>query len=470
MFPYFACTQIFQRNICTCQRKVLTLHRKVEGINNGMKKFILFIAAMMLSISAMADGHLSFRGIEITGSMARFTATLETETGWVKDTELTETEDDVYYQTEENGLSYFVEVLGTPLTNTVYMVKMHYIMYAPETEEAKKNGFDAVAEPMTQLFGNPTSEREYKRTYKPDFGKVSIELEDLGKKNMVHIQTTLIDDEGDQLFEKENHSLVFAETKHDFGTVYTSKDYRYASFEFENTAPKPLKITRVQSPSGKISGEYPKESIMPGDKGKVVVKWRMDYKWSDFSNGREQTKYVIVHYTDGQHEFRQRLSIQAKIYFPLTEVYDRQIGALRINSHDQKAIWNYKLCERKGVLEVEYANLTEKNLEVAILYHDSVTSITHTLVDEVLKPGDEHSFKLDMGFDGQKKIETASLEFKVNKKREALEPVSIILWEEVDKATRDAWEKSVHYKYQTQGCKKETNFDYYWDDYGWWYY
>ena len=176
-----------------------------------MKKGIILLIAMMaqmLSVVAYADGHLTFRGIDIAGSMKDFTTALEAETGWAKDSALTEAEDEVYYLVSDEDLNYVVEVDGTIITNTVYRVRVHYFMYAPEKEEDKQRGFDTVANMLTQIYGEPTYSANYKRNYEPEFGIVSIELEDLkDKENMVHIRSTFLDKEGDKLFDQERADM-----------------------------------------------------------------------------------------------------------------------------------------------------------------------------------------------------------------------------------------------------------------------
>ena len=61
----------------------------------------------------------------------------------------------------------------------------------------------------------------------------------------------------------------------DYGTISKKKDNGIRSFEFINTGDAPLNILNVLSTSGFSISSKPTESIMPGKKGKIDIKYSM---------------------------------------------------------------------------------------------------------------------------------------------------------------------------------------------------
>ncbi len=61
----------------------------------------------------------------------------------------------------------------------------------------------------------------------------------------------------------------------DYGTISKKKDNGIRSFEFINTGDAPLNIINVLSTSGFSISSKPTESIMPGKKGKIDIKYNM---------------------------------------------------------------------------------------------------------------------------------------------------------------------------------------------------
>lgn len=59
---------------------------------------------------------------------------------------------------------------------------------------------------------------------------------------------------------------------HDFGTVKEGPAAEYA-FEFKNVGKEPLIITNAQASCGCTTPEWPKEPILPGKKGKILVRY-----------------------------------------------------------------------------------------------------------------------------------------------------------------------------------------------------
>ena len=62
----------------------------------------------------------------------------------------------------------------------------------------------------------------------------------------------------------------------DFGTVSKDSDSGIRTFEFRNTGDAPLIITNVQSTCGCTVPTKPTEPILPGNTGKIDVKYNMN--------------------------------------------------------------------------------------------------------------------------------------------------------------------------------------------------
>jgi hypothetical protein len=62
--------------------------------------------------------------------------------------------------------------------------------------------------------------------------------------------------------------ISFENVVHDFGLVYDGKAVSY-EFSFTNTGEVPLILTNVQPSCGCTTPEWPREPIMPGQKGKI---------------------------------------------------------------------------------------------------------------------------------------------------------------------------------------------------------
>lgn len=69
-------------------------------------------------------------------------------------------------------------------------------------------------------------------------------------------------------FKAENNTI-------DYGTVVKGKDNGLRTFEFTNTGDEPLIITAVRSTCGCTVPSKPEEPVLPGQKGKIEVKYNM---------------------------------------------------------------------------------------------------------------------------------------------------------------------------------------------------
>lgn len=87
----------------------------------------------------------------------------------------------------------------------------------------------------------------------------------------------------------------------DYGTVVKGKDSGLRTFEFKNTGDAPLVVTNVRSTCGCTVPSKPEAPIMPGQTGKIEVKYNM-------SVGRISRTLTVetnaVNHTDGKVAIR----------------------------------------------------------------------------------------------------------------------------------------------------------------------
>jgi len=68
-------------------------------------------------------------------------------------------------------------------------------------------------------------------------------------------------------------SMAFAQELHDFGDIKQETTNKYV-FEFTNTGVEPLVIENATGSCGCTVPNYPKEPIMPGQKGQIEVEYK----------------------------------------------------------------------------------------------------------------------------------------------------------------------------------------------------
>ncbi|MEC8603453.1 MAG: DUF1573 domain-containing protein [Bacteroidota bacterium] len=84
-------------------------------------------------------------------------------------------------------------------------------------------------------------------------------------------------------------TIFFDTDVKDFGNVSVDSENKY-SFEFINNGMEPLKISNARGSCGCTVPDWPKQPIMPGQKGKIDVV----YKPNKSQAGKPQTKTVTV--------------------------------------------------------------------------------------------------------------------------------------------------------------------------------
>ena len=71
---------------------------------------------------------------------------------------------------------------------------------------------------------------------------------------------------------KNADSITWNETSWNFGTIEQSQAVEY-EFVFRNTGSEPVLISKVKSSCGCTVSSYDKDPVLPGDDGKVKVKY-----------------------------------------------------------------------------------------------------------------------------------------------------------------------------------------------------
>lgn len=82
--------------------------------------------------------------------------------------------------------------------------------------------------------------------------------------------------------------LKFVKNRYDFGTAKKKDTPIAVIFEFQNTGDVPLVIQKVDVSCGCLSADYPKEPILPNEKGTISVQVNVN----DFTGAFNKTLFV----------------------------------------------------------------------------------------------------------------------------------------------------------------------------------
>ena len=74
-------------------------------------------------------------------------------------------------------------------------------------------------------------------------------------------------------FSQSAPNVKFEKKNHDFGTIKEEIGAVTTQFEFTNSGDKPLIIQRVSASCGCTTPTYTREPILPGQKGKIDVRY-----------------------------------------------------------------------------------------------------------------------------------------------------------------------------------------------------
>jgi hypothetical protein len=89
--------------------------------------------------------------------------------------------------------------------------------------------------------------------------------------------------------------IAFDRTEHDFGTI-NEGDIVETIFSFTNTGKSELIISSAKGSCGCTVPEWPKEPILPGEKGVIKVKFNSDRK----PNKQQKNVTLVTNTNDGK--------------------------------------------------------------------------------------------------------------------------------------------------------------------------
>ena len=164
-----------------------------------MKKLFLLFAAALMTVSVMAEGHMKFKGIEITGKLPDIVKQL-TDKGYTK---VSQDKDYVAMYGSFTGQNVVLAVYATPISKTVSRIAVIY----PEGGDSwtiLSNQYEGLKERLTNKYGEPSEVLEkFESPYSPtSLPLMAFELEKATYKtrfrtenggvtlSIIHYQTT----------------------------------------------------------------------------------------------------------------------------------------------------------------------------------------------------------------------------------------------------------------------------------------
>lgn len=116
-----------------------------------MKKLFFFLAAALVSVSVLAEGHMKFKGVEITGKLPEVVKQL-TDKGYTK---VSQDKDYVAMYGSFTGQNVVLGVYATPISKTVSRIAVIY----PEGGDSwtiLSNQYEGLKERLTNKYGEPS--------------------------------------------------------------------------------------------------------------------------------------------------------------------------------------------------------------------------------------------------------------------------------------------------------------------------
>lgn len=153
--------------------------------------------------------------------------------------------------------------------------------------------------------------------------------------------------------------ITFEKTEHDFGKINEADGRVTTVFEFKNEGMEPLILSNVRASCGCTTPKWTKEPIEPGQNGQITVTYN--------PNGRPGRFQKTITVTSNATEATKRLFIKGEVIpkpaKPVNQ-YTVKMGDLSLKANSI-AFGTIKKGE-KAQKEIEYANLTDKELTVEL--------------------------------------------------------------------------------------------------------
>lgn len=88
--------------------------------------------------------------------------------------------------------------------------------------------------------------------------------------------------------DEKQAKIVFEVSSHDFGDIKQGDQVEYV-FKFENKGTAPLVLTNVATTCGCTAPTWPREAILPGENGEILIKFNSAGKMG------QQTKVITIY-------------------------------------------------------------------------------------------------------------------------------------------------------------------------------
>lgn len=255
----------------------------------------------------------------------------------------------------------------------------------------------------------------------------------------------------------QNGPLRFEVVSRDLGRVDAGTATKVMTFDFVNTSKTPVSISDIQWEGARLEVSWLVNPTPPQGKNTITVEWTPNYHWEDIPDQYAWKTPIKVLYTDGKKNFTQTIEVGGTIFLKRSEVFNRRIGKLRM--HRLYPVWNFCVCGDELPFTMQYANLTDKKMEVQIGLADRQGHIYQSLVKSQLNPGQESKVEPVVSTSEMPVIHSTFLAIYVDGALQAIEPVEIIRWDKADDTTRKAWKRNRGYTFEIKGCPYKYVYD-----------
>jgi hypothetical protein len=159
--------------------------------------------------------------------------------------------------------------------------------------------------------------------------------------------------------QKVSNTIVFEETKYNFGVIFERNGKVSHAFVFKNNGKDAIIIDHVHSDCGCTAVDFTKGPIKPGQKGKIVVTFNPSYRPGYFS------RELVVF--SNKKEYYSRIWVMGKVIaatHPVEEDYPYAFGHDLHFNLQVLAFGNMKKGSTKSIT-LKYANNSEKLMTLA---------------------------------------------------------------------------------------------------------
>ena len=160
----------------------------------------------------------------------------------------------------------------------------------------------------------------------------------------------------------KNGPLSFNRVECNLGRVDAGTQTRTMTFDFVNNSKTPVSISDIQWEGARLEVSWLVNPTPPQGRNTITVEWTPNYHWEDIPDRYAWKTPIKVLYTDGKKNYTQTIEVGGTIYLKRSEVFNRRIGRLRM--HRLYPMWNFCVCGDELPFTMQYANLTDKKMDV----------------------------------------------------------------------------------------------------------